>query len=371
MRAAALLALLAVPAAARAEPYLALREGFRCAQCHVNRTGGGMRNDFGRVYGLTALPWQRTAGPVERQAAGAFGALTIGLDLKTEAVATLPAETELAGVRRSSDGSATFDVPEGFLFIEGRLLGDHAALYVDTKAAPSGAVNREAFVLVEGLPGGLWGKVGRFLLPFGLRMAEDDSHVRTVSGYNYGNTDTGVEVGIDRGPAFAAVSLTNGSFGGADDNLAKQVVGRAGVLLPEARAGASLAWNDTSDDDADEVQDRVVAGVFGGGSLGRVTLVGEADWIRERGDLGTRTELATHLRLAFLAHRGLTLAVAHEMHDPDLELEEDERERFRFTADLFPTRYLRVAAWWDLNRDIPQRVEGNADQAGLLLHGFF
>ena len=40
----------------RAEPNFAARTGYSCAQCHVNRTGGGMRTAFGSVYAQTILP---------------------------------------------------------------------------------------------------------------------------------------------------------------------------------------------------------------------------------------------------------------------------------------------------------------------------
>ena len=56
--------LLGAIAPAPAEPAFAVRTGYRCSQCHVNRSGGGMRTAFGSLYTQTILParlleWRR------------------------------------------------------------------------------------------------------------------------------------------------------------------------------------------------------------------------------------------------------------------------------------------------------------------------
>lgn len=359
-----------------AEPHLAVREGFLCSQCHVNRAGGGKRNAFGATYSQVALPAWRPGTEASRlgvvnPALGEY--VSVGADVRVQHVTVQTVRTLYEGQWLEAIGGNTLRVPQANLYGELKLVRDHLSVYLDEKLGPEGASAREVMLLVYGLPHGGYAKAGKIQLPFGLRLADDEAFIRQATGFTFGNQDLGVEVGAEPGPAFFAASLSNGTLGGTDDNERKQLVATAGVKARWGRVGASYSWNDGTTPAGLVV--RQVGGVFAAANLGRLTLLSEVDLIAdtERPKGGERTEqfqLAVHGEADFLIVRGVAVRAAFGYHDPDVKVREDHRSRLALTLEVFPIPFLRVTATWVVREDIPQRVQGRADFFLVQLHGF-
>ena len=353
------------PAAARAEPVFAVREGFTCGQCHANPSGGGMRNDFGALYGQTVLPLTRYA---TASGAGALldphvsDAISVGADVRTDFQVRV----------RPGKRAGRLGISEGNVYVYARLAGDRAAVYVDETLAPDPA-NREAAVFIRP-PGGAnaYVKAGNILAPYGLRLPDDGAFIRSVTGFNYGNSDLGVEFGLEPLPFSASVALTNGPERRAPARVSgvAQALLRAGDAV-RLRAGVSGAYVDTADGF------RVLGGLFAGVRVGRLALLAEADFIREKPGPEPETpnvdSLLAYGEADLLVLRGVNLKFAYEWMNPDLDIPAARAARTRMTVgvEFFPMQLVHASILVRDERDIPQRVEGNRRSAALQLHAYF
>ncbi len=340
------------------EPYLSVRTGLRCSQCHVNRTGGGGRNDFGSVYAQTRLPMKRQtfAGRSLNDW------VSIGGNLRVLASGTPSEATPRTGVQ----------IPEANLQLEARVIPDMLAVYLDQTVGPGGASTREVFVLVEKLPLDGYLKVGKFLLPYGLRLVDDAEFIRQATLFSYATPDQGVEVGIEPGPFSLFLALTNGTQGASENDSEKQFTGTAVWIRRSFRIGGSASRNDGPSSQRD------VFGGFGGFTLGRFTVLGEVDIIRDSPDGGadlrcdeggTCEQFAAYLEGNLLVARGFNAKVTYGFLDPDADIAEDARIRMRFGVELFPIQFLQVSAFYTLLDD--PEVTTDLDRISLELHAFF
>lgn len=331
-----------------AEPYIAVRTGFKCSQCHVNKTGGGKRNDFGIVYAQSQLPmmfWSpfREGGFVDGEP---FDRVSIGTNFRADRVSSFDYSTP-SGL--TATGTSDTAISQANVYLQVDLVPDVVTFYMDRALAPNG-VNRELFGMVQGLPLSSYVKVGRMVLPYGLRLLDDDAFIRNNTRYTFERHAVGVEAGIEPG-AFSFVT-----------NVTEDQLSMTGALVVRRfRVGASYG------EDLNGFGSSVWGG-FAGVNVGRFTFLGEGDVIRE----GGFERLAGLAEVNFLLTRGLNVKATYEFFDRDRSLASDlNQERITLGLEPFLTQFLQVGVFYRINRSDPVSPTSNQDELRVQLHAFF
>jgi len=347
------------PVVLSAEPYLAIREGLKCSACHVNRTGGGKRNQMGTGYGVQALPWQKVdlnEKKVPHYWSVLNDLLSVGGDFRFLNQTTF-----------IKDNTAnTFQTDKGNLYLQARVLPDILSLYIDERVAPGGVQSREIFGMLEAMPAHGWIKAGKFILPYGIRLEDDRAFIREVTGFNFDNPDVGVEVGFEPGPFSIVTSATNGTGSANDNNASKQFVSSFSYVGDSFRVGVSGNYNPS------DAGDRTSGGLWGGFRFHKAVLLGEADWIKDQipgsNDLD---RFVAHAEIDYLITEGWNVKAAYEYYDPNRNIDENQRDRVVIGVEPFIVPFLQLGVYYTFNQSIPQNIPQNADELTFRVHVYF
>jgi hypothetical protein len=369
--AAALAIVVAAASAADAEPYLTVRTGAKCSDCHTNLTGGGKRTAFPRIHAnevlrdLEILPIPARAKAFDGQI---LSQLSIGADFRFRNTITFfddPSSRGRVPENRAFRTGRTVndaDVEEFLLYLQVDLLPDVLTLYVDEDFS-GGATNREVFGLLRGvLPWDGYVKAGRLYPAFGLRVHDDEAYIRARSGFTFQNSDEGVELGIAPGPFFVATSITDGEEGNTD---VQATVNGYTVLddLPVVRAvllGASFAR---------QASDRWAAGWYAGANLWRFTGLAEFDLIDDRTDtVAARDHWASYAELNFLAFTWLNFRGTFEFVRAKGDA---DQTRYAVGVEPFIDKVMQPRIQYRINNGPGARPELNTAELLFELHLFF
>ena len=127
---------------ASAEPYLAVESGLKCANCHVNPTGGGKRTPFGKLYARSQISAQTVTLSADSKP-------WTGDVTKWFAVGATCAAVTTPSRFRVSRRSPSFDVTRATVYAGLLALPNLLSFYFDEKVAPDNVENREAYVLLD------------------------------------------------------------------------------------------------------------------------------------------------------------------------------------------------------------------------------
>jgi hypothetical protein len=352
---AALLVLACTAGPALAEPYLAVAAGLKCSACHVNPTGGGMRNTFGTMYGQTQLParmLQMTGTPWTGDLGRHVG---IGANLRGGAT-----WLDMPGTASGS----SFDLTSLHAYVDLRVIPERLSLYIDEKLAPGSATNSETYLKLWSKDHRFYLKAGQMYLPFGIRLQDDSAFIRETTSINFNTPDRGVEFGFDGARWTAQFAVSNGTAGAPEVDDGKQWSLRTEYVASRWRAGASFNINDF------DVGARRMQNLFAGLRTGPVAWLAELDYIVESSTTPSRRQWAGLLEGNWMLRKGHNLKFTAERFDPDRAAGGDQQTRFSLVWEYTPLPFLQLRTGLRNHDDVGEVPFLNQRIAFVQLHGF-
>ncbi len=344
---------------ADAEPWLAVRSGLQCVNCHVNPSGGGQRTVFGNAWGSNVLARDRISGDSTSEPwTGAINRwISVGGDLRAR----------VAGmdVDDADDPPTEFEVQDMFAYLTVQLVPERLMVHIDQRVGPRGSSNRQSYALLRPRRGSMYMRAGRFFLPHGLRLADDNAFIQQATGINFTTPDTGVEFGLDGQRWSAQFAVTNGTAGAPEVDDGKQISTNATYIRSRWRVGASFNHNDT------DAGDRNMAGIHAGVLTGPIAWLAAVDYIRDDTQTGPRRHSrAALLEANWMPTRGHNLKLTGERLYP---AEAGQRQRTRTSAvwEYFPVPFLQGRVGYRRLRGTPGTAPQNRDEWFAQLHAYF
>ncbi len=353
--AASILLLLSI--SSYAEPYLAYKNNLKCIACHVNPNGGGLRNDFGRIYGQQLLP-SKAASYDTNKLAKLTQFLTLGTDARFN-----------ARYQKDNNGKSnqSFAVSSTQIYLNIALPETGLSFYLDQQVAPGTAINREAFIMYK-FASGNFIKAGKLFLPYGLRIEDDSAFIRQATGMNFDNSDNGIEFALDYTNTTVNFFVSNGTSQASNDDNKFLYGVRAEHLFSNFRVGATAMLNDRDK----QVQQY---NLYGGANFGKVTLLTEVDYLilsnANNFDQSDIKQFASLAEINYQWQKGLNLKVTSEYFDRDLDVSENQQTRYSFVAEYTPFANIQLRLGYRKQNDIPQKPQQNNDLLFVQSHFYF
>ena len=324
-----------------------------CRACHINPTGGGMRNAHGREFSIERLLIQEKTAMVEKAvgAAQINPYFSIGTDLR---FAYLKKEVE-GGINQDRFFPMQADLYVAFTPTE-----QLTFYYQDGVEASE---SRETFLLLQRLPFNSHVKAGRFIPPYGLKLDDHTSFIRDKLGFgapSFGQ-DAGLEIGFGERHWFGNAAVFNGDGPYSDSSHAKGISATGGWK-------SSVFWFAGSyyNNESPSVE-KAYAGWYGALHLWRLTLLGE--WDRMTTEATTETVgSVTYAELDFKVYRGIVAKIKYDGYDPDHDISDDELKRVTLGMDLYPYPFTEVLIQYRKNIEDPTI---HNDQFIAMLHLFY
>ncbi len=346
-------------------PRFASRTGAKCLSCHINPSGGGMRQTFGVQYGRETLPvptWSNELG-LDDFSTKLSDVVSIGADFRT--LYFYQQNPDTGTPPRSVKATNAFFQMQGNIYMNYRL-AKKVNIYLD-KGLYSGF---EIFGMLNILPANGFIKIGKFVPNYGTKMDDHRAYIRMYTGFSpeLGRPElTGAEVAFLPGPVSITGGVYNATDGfGAGTGSDKAVLGRAeGIFKASEDVHVGIGGNVFTK--MNPAGDRTTLfGGFGSLSYEGLTVLGEGDFIQNKASGVKVTGIVTFVEVDYVLTPGLDLKVGYDFYDPDKDLKTGSKSKYSFGFEFFPISGVEVRPVYHIVKDEPVDIKN--DEFQLLFH---
>ena len=327
-------------------PRFAVENGATCTLCHVNPTGGGLRNDFGTtVYAQDNLPLEVTKNFADKDWDGFIGNnLQIGGDLRVQSMIYTDEENNIKNpiFPMQTDLYANLEINE------------KASIYFKLNLADN--FRQEYWVLFSILPGDGWLRIGRTIPDFGFKL---DDHTSFIRGGNarrsHGLQREGmlfspsmdypgiIEFGADITNTLSITSsLSNGFATGfdagygftesfSDKNFTSKIL-FTNTYFELLNLLFSMSYM--------KEQDFNLFGVAGGFSFNEFTFLAEKDWANNLP--GVDNADTFYSEVIYKPKQGLQVIGKYDYFQYEKDLQADFIRRYTIGLEIFPLNMLEI-----------------------------
>jgi hypothetical protein len=363
--------MLAVSVISNALPRFSSRMNLPCQSCHVNPSGGGMRNQFGQDFGreqLSVKQWQQEYG-LEEFSTKISDFLSYGAEFRF---------LTLYQTRSNPDASLSTFFPMQMDLYFNMAVSKKISLYFNPAFGPYNRL--EAFVVAKVLPLSGYIKAGRFAPPHGLRLDDHTSFVRQTTPFrNNTGQQSGFEFGFGPSPFHLMAAVTNGMRGDIDGGVAKAVFGKAeanGSLGPVNLLGGVSTYNDVSGGEKLNLQEAYATATL----LQRLTLIGTVERIQGNSSImsvnsdrnqrnasgASLKQIAMMVEADYLLTDGVDLKLMYDFFDPNTDVRSGTTTRISGGFEVIPVSGVEVRPLIRFTKDTI--LDRNTTEFQLLIH---
>ncbi len=322
-------------------PRFSAYTGDKCMDCHVNPSGGLMRNKGGEFFAKKNLKmdmFEKIAGKTKFSPKISKG-ITLGGDVR------------VAQVDNEVEGAANYN---SFLAMQGDIYINAEINKILNIFATSGInipgieTKYEVYGMISNLPANTYLKIGRFSPDYGIRIVEHRAYQRQLLLNTPYYANTGFELGVSPDWFRASVGLYNPmnlDFLGRDPH--KMFVASTDFTFDfsdrdfNINFGGSFLNNPYNTTDTGFTQTiTALKQAFGAfakiGILKRAALLGEVDFEENKSDVPLRRTLYWFGELNVIIIRGLELRGQYEYYDKNRDVENDDIKRISAGVGIFP-----------------------------------